>query len=884
MKKRTKLLLALSAALCLSFGMATFAACGDKNDPPADHTEHVDVDPQDGKCDVCGDDMPAPAEKTYTVTFNSNGGSTVNAVTVKEGEKATRPTDPTKQDKNFGGWYTDAACSDGNEYNFDAAVTGNITLYAKWTDKTAEKTTWTVTFDTGEGSKVDPQEVAKNNGRASKPATDPTRTGYRFDGWYAESGCTHAFNFSNRITADTTIYAKWVKVNTVTFDTGDGASKVQAQVLEEGVKPTEPETEPTKEGYIFKGWYTAAENGEEFDFNADLTGDVTVYAHWEQDAGYYNQDGWLIREGKLVSYTGDKTNITIPDALEELDDISQLVQYADDLKDVKLESAESHFKIENNALWSKDGSVLYAFWDQDATEFICDTAVDVRAHAFHMSYSGSGTSLFYQMTYIRINATKIGERAFFGSLATNVKCPVTIILTNTNLTEIGEWAFASCPQLSAVEIHSEVVPACGSEAFRNSNNFKLGIYVPDDMIEQYTSASYWSTLDKNNKNIVALSTRQYTVTFDAGDGASAVNPQTVKRGQKATEPETPVKSGYALEGWYKDKAHTQKFDFANDTITQDTTLYANWTESATWTLTYDLGEGDTTTLPAQLVNKGEMPHKPNDPKKEGKKLVGWYTKSESEGWGEEYTFDSPLSSDTTIYAKWETCEHKDGYTFDYTEAPGATAEGGTLKAKCAVCGGETTITYSTGVIAATSSDDPTSVKEEDTVYAVSKDGNSNCWFGIVIKSPGTYTLTFTSVHRGTEKITGALYDFYAANLAYCTSEFGSAGAIIAFNSWAADRDEDFTELGRRLKSTLMVNGQPYDPRNAPENSMTVSFTVTSEDLAAGDLYVSINYYYKGRKKGNPLSSVLLSVSSQKANVRSDIQAEQVALLPGKQNY
>lgn len=226
--------------------------------------------------------------------------------------------------------------------------------------------------------------------------------------------------------------------------------------------------------------------------------------------------------------------------------------------------------------------------------------------------------------------------------------------------------------------------------------------------------------------------------------------------------------------------------------------------------------------------------------------------------------------------------HTGELTFDYDEAPAAEAAGGVLKATCSDCKKEAAITYSTGVgVAATSSSNPTSVGEGDTVYAVSKDGNSNCWFGIVINSPGTYTLTFTSVHLGTSAITGVLYAFYAANSAYCTSSFGSDGAIIASKNWA-DQDEHLTDLGRRLKGTLMVNGQPYDPNNAPQNSMTVAFTVTNEDLVAGNLYVSINYYYNGRKKGNPLSSVLFSVSStQKENVSSDIQAEQVALLPSK---
>jgi uncharacterized repeat protein (TIGR02543 family) len=72
------------------------------------------------------------AKISYTVTFDSNGGSTVAAQNVGHGDKATEPTPaPTKTGHAFGGWYRDAALTAG--YSFNDAVTGNLTLYAKWT-------------------------------------------------------------------------------------------------------------------------------------------------------------------------------------------------------------------------------------------------------------------------------------------------------------------------------------------------------------------------------------------------------------------------------------------------------------------------------------------------------------------------------------------------------------------------------------------------------------------------------------------------------------------------------------------------------------------------------------------------------------------------------
>ena len=69
--------------------------------------------------------------KDYTVTYESNGGSTVPSQTVKYNETANKTADPTKSGYTFSGWYTEEKLT--NKYDFAAPVTGNITLYAKWT-------------------------------------------------------------------------------------------------------------------------------------------------------------------------------------------------------------------------------------------------------------------------------------------------------------------------------------------------------------------------------------------------------------------------------------------------------------------------------------------------------------------------------------------------------------------------------------------------------------------------------------------------------------------------------------------------------------------------------------------------------------------------------
>lgn len=76
------------------------------------------------------DEQPEVAQ-TYIVSFDSNGGSSVSRQEVTEGNSATRPSTPTRSGYTFGGWYSDSSLI--STYNFSSAVTGDVTVYAKWT-------------------------------------------------------------------------------------------------------------------------------------------------------------------------------------------------------------------------------------------------------------------------------------------------------------------------------------------------------------------------------------------------------------------------------------------------------------------------------------------------------------------------------------------------------------------------------------------------------------------------------------------------------------------------------------------------------------------------------------------------------------------------------
>ncbi|ESL02862.1 repeat protein [Catonella morbi ATCC 51271] len=144
--------------------------------------------------------------QTYTVTFDSNGGTEVPPQTVLEGEKAIKPADPTTLSDEFDGWYIDKNFD--KEFDFNTPISGDITLYAKWVPWQHFK----VTFDLrGHGAQLKVQKVGVGE-KAKKPNPDPAADGWKFEGWYTTAECVIPFNFGTEIMSDTTIYAKWTKV------------------------------------------------------------------------------------------------------------------------------------------------------------------------------------------------------------------------------------------------------------------------------------------------------------------------------------------------------------------------------------------------------------------------------------------------------------------------------------------------------------------------------------------------------------------------------------------------------------------------------------------------------------------------------------------------
>ena len=241
-----------------------------------------------------------PVVTTFTVSFNSMGGSEVTSQTIESGKKASRPINPKKESSTtynykFIGWFisTDGGKTfSEQQFDFETKITSNITLYAKWTE---ELRYYTISYYSDYGSVPTSITIQVNTILNSEQLPNISTVGQTFSGWF--DGDTKVIPGEYKVTKDVILTARWNVVNhTVTFQPNNGKETI-SQTVVHGSKLTIPTT-PIKAAtvstsYTFAGWYTSSDNGitlsnTTFDFaNTIITAQLTLYAKWTETPVYY---------------------------------------------------------------------------------------------------------------------------------------------------------------------------------------------------------------------------------------------------------------------------------------------------------------------------------------------------------------------------------------------------------------------------------------------------------------------------------------------------------------------------------------------------------------------------------------------------------------------
>ena len=529
------------------------------------------------------------ATTRYEVSFDSDGGSAVAAQIIDYKGMVTEPKDPEKYGYNFTGWVD----KDGNAFDFSTEITHKTVLTATW-----EKKNYTVSallyLNDNTSYSTDDRGVAisrtvtgpfedsidyatlkdllKQAALAADAANKPNKDyadvviclndGSKkvFD---AETYGQTGYNWRDMGTAN--VAYTWAYVRTyydVTFVDGSAST---TQVVKCGDKVKVSESDPTKEGYRFLGWYT--EDGEKFDFDTPITKSMTLTAKWE----IVNVNAYIIpvtSDGTML--VGDNFDMALAaSTLNRVglpgyeDEDAMRILFATFASSAGLADADDYFNTEDGV----DPFVAKAVAD-------LKSGLERRFAAGVVEAKADGIMNKTDWRYLHVGELDDEDDANFlsGNL---VFYSARFVTEGENVTGMPDANYTH----NAVAIYDYYLDG-------------ETITIPDAVPERYGYDFLGWSVKANDEPLKAGDTvtvdggdvvftaqwklKEYNVIFDS-KGGTKVDPQVVEHGSTADKPKNPRKNDYTFKGWYLDG---KKFDFSTP-ITGDITLVAKWTTKTT---------------------------------------------------------------------------------------------------------------------------------------------------------------------------------------------------------------------------------------------------------------------------------------------------------------
>ena len=549
---------------------------------------------------ITGCNKNTQEEKTFLVIFETNGGITIPSQRVALGENAIEPETPTRTNYKFIGWYLY-----GDIFDFSMPINRDITLEARWKYSPASpeyETMLTITFAANNYDEPYFTETV-NSGSLIGVPPPPIRNGYIFNEWTYNNS---SFDFNNSVAEDNIDFiASWDKIDgnskfLVSFDSNGGTS-VDNQMIVQGNRVLYP-VAPTKKGYTFVGWSL---DGVTYNFDAPVSRDITLVANWVKNGssggsssgGSSGQSTTIIVNQYMVvfeTYGGTKINNQYIIAGKKV------TKPKDPVKDgYTFRGWNYNGNIYNFNSLVNSSMVLYAIWERSSS---------ASSKTFTVKFDTKGGSAVASQKVRENNAIKV---------------PVNP--TKSGYTFAG-WKY-------------------------DGKNFDLNTKITRSI----TLEASWTTNPVNPKEYV-------TISFDS-NGGSDVDNYIVEKGSNAVRPTDPNREGYIFNYWTLDG---KEYKF-NTPVLTNTKLVANWVkvESKKYTVYFNTLGGSN--VASQTVESGGKVSKPNDPTRSGSKFDCWVLN------GVEYDFESLVTSNISLDARWIKVD--DNYYNVIFESNGGTGVG-----------------------------------------------------------------------------------------------------------------------------------------------------------------------------------------------------------------
>ena len=580
------------------------------------------------------------APQTYTITFDMQGGSGgTESIAATYTQVMSPVTPPTKAGYTFGGYYTEANGEGTQYYSYDGNSaktydkTSDLTLYAKWSAKS-----YTVTLDAAGGTGSGTITAVYD---ADMPSiTKPTRTGYTFGGYFTQQngGGEKYYNADGTSakqydkTDGLMLYAKWsANSYTVTFDMqgGIGGTASESAAYDSAMPSITP---PTRIGYTFGGYYTAA-NGEGVQY---------YYANGES-AKAYDIDGACTLYAKWTANTYD---------------------------------------VVLNASGGSGGSTVTAAYDSDMPVIAAPDKPGYLFSGYFDEKNGSGTKYY--------NADCSSAKTYDKAEGITLYALWTPITYNIQLYSRGEYVGA----LNGVTYGELRLPSAESIGISFANHNFVGWNIYDEQNwAMYTADKNYSAglVTEQGKTAYVyaawLEKDKYTVTYDANGGGGAPAAVEVHVDETITLSDiVPSRENYTFVGWSENSESASAQYQPNDSFTMGNslvTLFAVWDKNPELTYNANGGAFSTYAGVSHPAYGSTVKLTGAVPQKDGYVFRGW---AESETATADEIISPPYimpNHDTVLYAVYEPIKYAvsvntvDGYSVS------GIAAGGYILGECA---------------------------------------------------------------------------------------------------------------------------------------------------------------------------------------------------------
>jgi uncharacterized repeat protein (TIGR02543 family) len=462
---------------------------------------------------------------SHTLTYDSQGGSSVSPQTFVTDETIVVAADPTRAGYTFTGWFTTASGGSSVGATYTPLLPVDVTLYAQWTANS-----YTVTYDTQGGSAVSSGSYTWG-GSVTLPSA-PTRSGYTFTGWFtgASGGSALGATYTPGTPADLTLYAQWTAITYSVTYVDNGATTAHsggASTYSTGSSFTLP-TAPARNGYTFAGWELTGTNATTASITSSATsatpagyGNVTLTAQWtavSNTVTYVDNGATTAHAGGASSYnTG--SSFTLPT--------------------VPLRSGYTF------GGWQLTGT-------NATTATITSSATSATPAGYgNITLTAQWTTISYTVTYVDNGATTahVGGDATYttGSSFTLPTAPARSGYTFTGWQLTGTNATTASIASSA----SSATPA----GYGN-----------------VTLTAQWST----GANVVTYDDNGATTSHSGGDNS-------YNTGSSFNLPVAPSRSGYTFGGWQLTGANATTASVVSSATTATPVGFGNVTLTAQWT-------------------------------------------------------------------------------------------------------------------------------------------------------------------------------------------------------------------------------------------------------------------------------------------------------------